>query len=76
MINAVVGSLFLMDGDDRFSDEIDIDDVDLIGRSKRKRRKPCQKDERAHHVELGGFRVPAVAQNDARPEDRMSNVRQ
>ena len=75
MINLVRRIFFLVQRRDRVRDEIDGNDVDAIGRAEGKRRKPREKNESAHHIELVRFRAAAVAQHDAGAENRARHVR-
>ena len=61
MVNAVIGSIFLMNRDNRLGYEVDRHYVDSVVGTKREHREAREKYERTHHVELCGFRLAAVA---------------
>ena len=69
MVGVVLRLLFLMQGSDRISNEIDVHDVDLVVRAERKRLQAGQENESFHHVELRRLRIAAVPKNDAGTED-------
>ena len=66
---------FLMQGGNRIGDEVHVHDVDLVLRPEGQHRQAGQEHERLYHVELRGFGIAAVAQNDAGTEDRDSALR-
>ena len=76
MISVVLGIRFHVQGGNRIGHEVHIHNVDLVMRTKRQHRQPCQKHERPHHVELRRLRIAAVPQHDTRPENRQRHVRQ
>src|SRR5581483_5594157 len=61
VIRVVERSFLLVQSGNRIGDKIHIDDIDLVRGLKRQYRQPGKKDESAHHIELRGFGVPAVA---------------
>ena len=61
---------------DGLGHEVHRHDVHAIGRTKGEHRQPREKGERTDHVELRGFRPAAVAEDDARPENRDRHVAQ
>src|SRR5215469_14582798 len=65
-----------MQGCDCVRNEIHIDDIHTIFRSKRKHRQPGEKYKSSHHIELCGLTAAAVAKHDARTEKRLGHVRQ
>ena len=59
----------MMDGHDGFADVIGGNDIDAIGRAKRKDRQTGKYAESLNHIELRGFGPPAIAQYDGRTKN-------
>ena len=64
------------EGGNRVRDKIHIDDVDSVVGTKRQDGQSGKEHECLHHIELSRFGVTAVAQHDARPEDRLRGIGQ
>ena len=76
MIGIILRIFFLMQRSNRVGDKVHIHDVDFVGRTKWKHRQSRQKHKCLHHLELGGFRVPAVTEYDAGTKNGEWNFRQ
>src|SRR5580693_5739204 len=70
MISVVLRAIFLMQRSNRISHEVDVHNVNLVIRTKRKHRQSSQENERFDHVELGSLRATAVSEHDARTKNR------
>ena len=75
MVSVVLGMVFLVEGSDRIRHKIHIHNIDSVRGTKWQHGQSCQKHERLDHIELRGFGMPAVAQHDARAENRLRSIR-
>src|SRR5580693_5580000 len=76
MISVVLRAIFLMQRGNRISHEVDVYNVNLVIRTKRKHRQSSQEHKRFDHVELGSLRATAIAEHDARTKNRKRHFRQ
>ena len=76
MINLLLGMRLLVQREDRIRNVIHRYDIDPRVWVKRQNGEIPQKDERAHHVELRGFRAAAVSQDDTGAKYRSRHIRE
>ena len=76
MVDLVIRSRLLMQRHHRVGDVVHRNDVHLVLGAEGQDRQAGEKDEGAHHVELRGLGVAAVAQHDAGTEDGARHIRQ
>src|SRR5947209_19469032 len=72
----VVFCFSLVQSGDGVSDEVDVDDVNLVTGAKRKHGQISEKDKCLHHIELGCGGVTAIAEHDTWTENRNRRFRQ
>src|SRR6266404_7987998 len=66
--------IFLVNGDDRFTDVVGGNDVNAIRGLERKNRQTGENAERLHHVKLRGFRATAIAEHDSGTENGARDI--
>src|SRR6266704_1660256 len=74
MVGIELRLIFLMQGGNRVRDKIYIHDVDTVRGAKRQYREPRQKHECLDHIELRCLCMTAVAEHNARTEDRLGRI--
>src|ERR1044071_4859289 len=76
VIGIVLGVFFLIKRGYRIRHKIDVHNVDLVARTERQYRQPCQEHKCPHYVELRRLCPPAVSQNNTWPKNRDMDILQ